>query len=81
MARVHAQHANAGRYHLETWYDEYAKKWGWRAKAIKQSDTRLHEYADMADTLDGAKRSAEASIGLTNATEWIDIGPAIIVPD
>jgi hypothetical protein len=75
MAKVFAQHANAGEYHLETSFVD--GHWEWKAMAIKK---RLPEFTGTASTLEGAKKSAAASIGLIVA-EWTNIGPPIEAAD
>jgi len=76
MAKVFAQHAQAGKYHLETRYVE-AGRWEWFAKA---SERKLPEFSGDAETLEGAMQSACHSIGLGFA-DWMPIGPAIEVPE
>jgi hypothetical protein len=76
MATTRAQHAAAGEYHLETFYAE--GQWGWKAVAIR--DKNLPEYTGDSKTLNEAKRSAMASIGLMQAN-WTGIGPLFDIPD
>ena len=78
MARIYAQHATAGQYHLETHYSGH--EWEWWAKAIRPA-TGLPEFSGTAKTLEAAKRSAMARIGLTVDPGWGDIGPPIDLPD
>ena len=76
MATTRAQHAAAGEYHLETFYAE--GHWGWKAVAI--GNKKLPEHTGTSTTLDEAKKSAMASIGLRQAN-WIAIGPFFDIPD
>jgi len=77
MAMFHAQHAMAGEYHLEAAFDD--GKWEWWAKAIRKKN--LPEFYGSALTLEGAKQSAKASIGLATEANWENIGPPVEVPD
>jgi hypothetical protein len=76
MAAIHAQHAQAGEYHLETWFLD--GRWEWKAIAMKP---RLPEFTGTADSLDLAKEAARLSIGLKIALAWTSVGPAIETPD
>jgi hypothetical protein len=76
MARVFAEHAQAGKYHLETRYVEPGR-WEWFAKP---SQRKLPAFSGDAKTLDSAKQAACHSIGRAFA-DWKPIGPAIEVPD
>jgi len=78
MATVFAQHATAGEYHLETCF--VGGQWEWKTGAIRQRTPPLPEFTGNTSTLEGAKKSAMASIGLMEAN-WMNIGPAIEVPD
>lgn len=75
MATIFALHATAGKYHLETWFID--GQWEWRATAIKPG---LPDYTGSASSLERAKKSAMAGIGLKDA-DWTNVGPAIEVPD
>jgi len=74
MARIYAQHASAGEYHLETWFID--GQWEWKVIAIKH---KLPEFTGTASSLDSAKQAAMACIGLMKA-EWTNVGPAMDVP-
>jgi len=75
MANVHAQHATCGKYHLETRF--VVDHWEWSAVVINKAvDGKLPEYTGTGDSLEGAKKSAMASIGLSLAP-WTDIGPRV----
>jgi len=76
MAKVFAQHATAGEYHLDTWFIK--GKWAWKAVAIKHT---LPEFSGTADSLEGAIKSAKSSIGLSTPLAWANVGLAIEVPD
>jgi hypothetical protein len=76
MATTRAQHAAAGEYHLETFYAE--GQWGWKAVAIRNK--KLPEYTGVSKTLDEAKKSAMASIGLMQANSTY-VWPFIEIPD
>ena|ERR1700680_3837651 len=52
-------------------------QWEWKAMAIKR---KLPEFTGTASSLEGAKKSAMACIGLMD-TAWTDVGPAIEVQD
>jgi hypothetical protein len=55
--------------------------WEWSAAVINKAvDRKLPEYTGTGDSLDGAKRSAMASIGLAFAP-WTNIGPTIEIDD
>jgi hypothetical protein len=77
MALVFAQHATAGKYHLETRY--VSNRWEWYAAPIQKTD-RLPEFSGEAKTLEAAMNKAMYSIGLAKA-DWMSIGPAIEMPD
>lgn len=75
MERIHAQHATCGKYHLETRF--VVDHWEWSAAVINKAvDGKLPEYANVSDSLEGAKKSAMASIGLSFAP-WTSIGPPV----
>jgi len=76
MARIFAQHAEAGEYHLET---RYAGPDAWQWLATKTKGSVVEFSGDAAD-LAGAMKAAAAAIGLKSA-EWRNIGPAIELPD
>jgi hypothetical protein len=76
MSSIFAQHAQAGKYHLETRYVEPGR-WEWFAKV---SQPGLPEFLGNAKNLEGAMQSACSSIGLSFA-EWMPIGPAIEIVD
>jgi hypothetical protein len=38
MAKINAEHATAGKYHLETDYDRENGRWEWWAKRIKPNN-------------------------------------------
>jgi hypothetical protein len=75
MAKIFAQHAMAGEYHLETQF--VSGQWEWKVIAIRH---KLPEYTGTASSLEGAKKSAMVRIGLMKA-EWTNVGPGIEVPD
>jgi hypothetical protein len=78
MARIFAQHADAGQYHLETRFVK-ANQWEWAATE-KKSEAAKH--SGDATSLEGAKKAAAASIGRNYATcAWMNIGPVIELPD
>jgi hypothetical protein len=77
MARVYPQHVTAGEYHLETAF--LNGKWEWWAKAIRNRN--LPEFTGSAHTVEAAKASATASIGLVTEANWENIGPSAEVPD
>jgi len=68
MARIFAQHAAAGEYHLETYFVD--GQWEWKAVAIRH---KLPEFTGTASSLEGAKKSAMARIGLIEAA-WTNVG-------
>jgi hypothetical protein len=83
MARIFAQHAHCGEYHLETRYvppGDRGEPARWEWAAAVQGPHGLPEFSGDADNLEGAKRSACHAIGLAFAN-WMPIGPAIDVPD
>ncbi len=75
MARIFAQHATAGQYHLETAFID--GQWDWKVIALKRG---LPEFTGTDTSLDVAKKNAMQRIGLTQA-EWRNIGPAIETAD
>jgi|HubBroStandDraft_6_1064221.scaffolds.fasta_scaffold77180_4 hypothetical protein len=66
MTKIYPQHATAGEYHLETAFLDGT--WEWWAKAARNRS--LPEFAGSARTLEGAKKSAMASIGLATEANW-----------
>jgi hypothetical protein len=77
MARVFAQHADAGKYHLETRYGGIEPlPWEWFV--ILKPDKTV--FSGDSKTLEGAKTSAGSAVGL-GVAQWKDIGPAIELPD
>jgi hypothetical protein len=77
MAKVYAQHATCGKYHLETRFA--VDHWEWFAAPIKTTE-RLPQFSGNSDTLHTAKTSAMQSIGLAFAP-WMNIGPPVEVAD
>ena len=75
MAKIRAEHATAGKYHLETNYDTANGRWDWWAKAIKPNS--VPEFTGYASTLANAKKDACSRIGLTIDPPWTQIGPEI----
>jgi phosphate-selective porin len=71
IGRIFAQHATAGRYHLETAFVD--GRWEWKVIALKRG---LPEYTGTDASLEGAKNNAMQRIGLMQA-DWQNIGPAI----
>jgi hypothetical protein len=76
MARIFAQHADAGIYHLETRYCE-SNRWEWM---IFEAGKKGVLFSGDAATLDEAKKKAAAAVGLWFVI-WKDIGPSIDLPD
>jgi hypothetical protein len=70
MEKVFAQHATAGKYHLETWPMD--GRWEWKAIAMKPG---LPEFTGTADSLEGAKERAMHSIGRMTELMWTVVGP------
>ncbi len=66
-----AQHATAGKYHLETRFA--GDNWEWYAAPIRKTE-RLPEFSGTSASLRGAMKSAMHSIGLAEAG-WMSIGP------
>jgi hypothetical protein len=79
MAKIKAEHATAGKYHLETNYDRENGRWEWWAKGIKPND--VPEFTGVATNLTAAKKDPCSRIGLVVAPTWTKIGPEIDVPD
>ena len=78
MATVHAQFADAGKYHLEVVYaGKQERPWEWH---VIRAQTRERAFTGRDKTLDGAKKSAAARVGLVGAN-WKDVGPAIELED
>ena len=75
MAKVFAQHATAGEYHLETCFID--GQWEWKVIAIRH---KLPEFTGTASSLEAAKNSAMVRVGLMEAS-WTNVGPSIEVPD
>jgi hypothetical protein len=75
VPRVFAQHANAGKFHLETRYA--SKRWEW---AVFKQKGGPAMFSGAAVSLESAKQSAAAAIGVKE-THWMDIGPAIELAD
>jgi hypothetical protein len=76
---MRAEHAMAGKYHLETNYDHMKNRWDWWARAVKSSS--VPEFTGSATDLENAKKDACSSIGLAVQPTWIKIGPWIDIPD
>lgn len=72
MARAFNQHADAGRFHLETRYVD-PNHWEW---FVLEKKTKRTHFSGDAKTLDGAKKSAATAVGLMTA-RWQNIGPVI----
>jgi len=70
------QRATAGEYDLDVFYGD--GQWHWKVVTIRNN--QLPTHTGDAKTLDGAKRSAIASIGLVQAS-WTGIGPLFDIPD
>jgi hypothetical protein len=79
MALVYAQHATAGKYHLETQYDGTRGVWEWWARTIKPRDG--NEFNGEAKSLENAMHDSAASIGLAVKPDWTPIGPTIEIAD
>jgi len=79
MAKIQAEHATAGKYHLDTSYNSPDRCWDWWAKGINPNS--VQEYTGSSDSLEGAKRDACACIGLTTEADWKKFGPPIDIPD
>ena len=78
MAGTFAQHAYAGKYHLETSYCEPGR-WEWMV--FKEGKT-VAEFSGDATTLEGAQKNAAMRVGLyTETVGWMPIGPEIEVPE
>ena len=78
MATVHAQHAFAGKFHLETRYVD--GQWEWYVLDAKQTTKTL--YSGVSATLEGAKQNAAIRAALqTELVKWAPIGPEIEIPD
>jgi hypothetical protein len=75
VPRVFAQHADAGEFRLETRY--VSKRWEW---AVFKRKGGPAIFSGAAGSLESAKQSAAAAIGLKEA-HWMDIGPAIELAD
>jgi hypothetical protein len=73
MARVFAQHAQAGKYRLEKLYCD-PNRWEWFVIEQGQSGPK---FSGNATTLKAAKQDAAKTIGLYEAN-WMDIEPAIL---
>jgi hypothetical protein len=81
MATIFAQHATAGKYHLETRYID--GRWEWVAALVRKAaptERKLPEYSGVEDSLDAAVKKAAMSIGLSFAN-WENVGPAVKVSD
>jgi len=78
MARVFAQHTEAGPYRLVTRFVKFGQ-WEWMAI---NKESKAVKFWGAATGLEGAKKAAAASIGRKAATcAWMNIGPAIDLPD
>jgi hypothetical protein len=78
MAKIFAQHAQAGEYHLETRYCEPGR-WEWM---VFRKGKRVAEFSGNATTQDGAQKDAAMRVGLyPEGVNWMPIGPAIEIPD
>ena len=78
MAKVHAQHALAGNYHLETRYAPPGWEW-FVLDATRPSKTL---FSGASATLRAAMNEAAVHVGLyPGLVKWLPIGPEIEVPD
>ena len=78
MAKVHAQHAFAGNYHLETRYA--APKWEWFVLDATRPSKAL--FSGESGTLRAAMNEAAMRAGLyPEIVNWRPTGPEIEVPD
>jgi len=78
MAKVYAQHAFAGNYHLETRYA--APQWEWVIMDATRPTRKL--FSGESATLQGAMTDAALRVGLyPQLVNWKPIGPEIEVPD
>ena len=79
MAKVFAQHAEAGKYHLETRYIE-PRRWEWFVLDARQTSKTV--FSGDAETLEAAMRNAAANAGLYPETvKWRPIGQQVEIPD
>lgn len=76
MARIFAQHADAGLYHLETRYCE-PNRWEWM---VFEAGRKGVAFSGDAATLEAAKKNAADAVGLSFVI-WKNIGPAIELPE
>jgi hypothetical protein len=76
MAKVFAQHAHAGEYHLDIAYSN--GHWEWQVAAIR--NRKLPEYTGTSKSLEAARKTAASRIGMAKA-DWMPIGPSFEVPD
>jgi len=78
MAKVHAQHAFAGNYHLETRYA--APKWEWSILDATRPGKPL--FSGESATLQNAMTEAAMRVGLyPQLVQWRPIGPEIEIAD
>lgn len=78
MVKVHAQHAFAGNYHLETRYA--APKWEWVIMDATRPGKML--FSGESATLRGAMNDAAMRVGLVpQIVNWKPIGPEIEVEE
>ena len=78
MPKVHAQHALAGNYHLETRYA--APKWEWFVLDATRPSKTL--FSGESATLRAAMKDAATRAGLyPEIVKWMPTGPEIEVPD
>jgi hypothetical protein len=79
MAKTSNQHADTGKFHLEIrFFDSDPKQWEWFAFDKKKMSSAI--FSGQCKTLVGAKKSAAASIGLTE-TSWKPLGPEFEMPE
>jgi hypothetical protein len=74
--RFSGQFADAGQYTLEVIHTGSGEGWEWWAKTVKPN-AGIPEFQGSANTLEGAKKSAMASIGLALDPGWKDMGPRL----
>jgi hypothetical protein len=78
MAKVHAQHAFAGNYHLETRYAP--PKWEWFVQDATRPGKPL--FSGESPTLEAAMNDAAVRVGLVpQIVNWKPAGPEIEIPD
>jgi hypothetical protein len=78
MPIIFAQHAQCGRYHLETVPLE-SGRWEWW---VKKDNKKEFDFSGEAESLEGAKQNAAMCIGTYPETQaWMPIGKPIQIPD